>query len=759
MSRTALGLTLLVGALVVRTGRTPDPLPATAPPTEFSAERALAHNRIIAERPHPTGSEQHARVRAYIVAQLEALGLEPQLQSATAVGTRYPVAGRVVNVLARIPGRSPGGKAVLIAAHYDGVWAAPAAGDDGSSASALLETLRALRAGAPLDHDVIALFSDAEESGLLGAAAFVREHPWARDAEVVLDFEARGTEGRSVMFETGAGNLDVVRVLRTVPDVTAGSLLVTVYRSMPNDTDLSELALLGKPALNFAFVDGVERYHTAHDDIAHLSAGTLQHHGMQMLALARAFGNGPLPRPVTGDAIFFDAPLVGLVVYPESWALPIALLVTLLVAAVVVRAVRREAKWGRGMSLGLVGMLVATGVCGFMSLKIGAGLDALHAARGWDGAPSWRGVYAAALAVLAIAVAAAIWALVRRWAGALTLHAGALIAWTVLVILATLRVPGASYLFSIPVGAVALGVLTGGRGALAARWLATIVACAVLVPVTFTTGAYTLPLNGPGGIATGALVSMIAWLLAPHLETMRGDRRWRSAGLLALASLAVFAYGAATVRRSDRYPTVANLSHVTNIDADSAWLVAPLQTARDGSYAAEALGASRRTLRSVADADSAMRWLYDVRALSPAMAARGTPRTDAEAPEAAVIADSIVNDTRHLSVRFTAPRGTLSYAVHGAAFVRALSVDGRALDSARYRAVPKTLSVPFTAPPDSGFVVVLELPRDSTAELHLTATSPGLPAKPGVDVPARKAGVVPVQNGDVTIRYRRVRLP
>ena len=432
---TALGLTLLSGALIARSGSTPTPLPASAPLTEFSAERALVHDRSIAQRPHPSGSEDHARVREYIIAQLRALGLDPQLQEATAVGTRYPVAGHVVNVLARLPGRVPGGKAVLIAAHYDGVWASPAAGDDGSGSSALLETLRALRAGAPLEHDVIALFSDAEESGLLGAAAFVREHPWARDAEVILDFEARGTEGRSLMFETGTGNLDVARVLRTLPDVTAGSLLVTVYRSLSNDTDLSELVLLGKPALNFAFVDGVERYHTAHDDIAHLDPGTLQHHGVQMLALARAFGNGPLPRPATGDGIFFDAPFVGLVVYPESWAIPIALLVGLLVVVVVVRTVRPDPKWGSGLALGVAGMLVTTVVCGFVSPRIGAALGALHAAKGWDGAPSWRAVYAAAMALLALAASAAVWALVRRWAAAATLHAGALVVWTLLLVL------------------------------------------------------------------------------------------------------------------------------------------------------------------------------------------------------------------------------------------------------------------------------------------------------------------------------------
>ena len=128
-------------------------------------------------------------------------------------------------------------------------------------------------------HDVIVLFTDGEESDLLGAAAFVREHPWAKDVAMALNFEARGTTGRSLMFETGPGNLDAVRVLRTVPGVTAGSVFTTIYRTMPNDTDLSELALLGMPALNFAFGDGADRYHTSHDDIAHLDTGSLQHHG------------------------------------------------------------------------------------------------------------------------------------------------------------------------------------------------------------------------------------------------------------------------------------------------------------------------------------------------------------------------------------------------------------------------------------------------------------------------------------------------
>lgn len=722
------------------------------------------HAQAIAQRPHPPGSAEHTRVREYIVAQLTSLGLEPHLQETTAIGTRYPTVGHVVNILARVQGRTPGGKAVLIAAHYDGVWAAPAAGDDGGGVSALLEALRALRSGAPLEHDVIALFTDGEESGLLGAAAFVREHPWAKDVEVALNFEARGTTGRSMMFETGPGNLDVARVLSTLPDVTAGSLMVTVYRSLPNDTDLSEFSQLGKPALNFAFVDGVERYHTSHDDLKHLNAGSVQHHGMQMLALLRAFGNGPLPRPATADAIFFDAPFVGVVVYPESWGVPMAMIVVVIVVLLVARTVRRQPTWGRGMALGAAGMLLTTAISAFVSLRLGAGLDALHARMGWDGQPSWRAVYAAALALLALAGSASAWALARKWTTAATLHLGALSVWTLLVVITAVRLPGVSYLFAWPVGAVALAAWAERTGAASwlaviARWGATGIACSLLVPVIYSMGGYTLPLNGPGGAAVGALVPMLAWLLAPHLEALGGDRRWASAGLLAAASLAVLAYGAATVRCNAEYPSVLNLAYVTSVDADSAWLTGPISAAGGGPFAAAAFGPAPRTVQSPTGADSSMQWVFAATARTQGMVVRGTPRTITDGPEAAVVTDSTIGDARRVTVRVRAPSGTLSYLVRGPAFMRAMTVDGRALDTRRYRRVPPTMSLPFAAPPDSGFTMVIDFPRDSTAWLGLTAVMPGLVVIPGTRIPARPTDVVTAQNGDVTIRYRRFQLP
>jgi hypothetical protein len=309
----------------------------------------MEHVRAIAQKPHPTGTAEHERVRTYLVRALETIGLAPQIQETTGVGTHNTVAAHVWNVLARLPGRNANGPAVLLAAHYDGVPAGPAAGDDAAAVAALLETLRALRSGPPLAHDVIIIFTDGEEAGLTGSAAFTREHHWVRDVAVIFNFEGRGTSGPSLMFQTGSGNLDVIRALRQVPRAVSNSLIVTVFLNSPNDTDLSEFLLLDRPAMNFSFLDGLERNHTAAEDVAHLQPGSVQHHGDLALALARAFANGPLPRPRTGDAVFFTVPGFGLLFYSERLALRIAIVAVLLVIFTCLGLHRRERRWPRGV--------------------------------------------------------------------------------------------------------------------------------------------------------------------------------------------------------------------------------------------------------------------------------------------------------------------------------------------------------------------------------------------------------------------------
>ncbi|MDZ7612338.1 MAG: M28 family peptidase [Flavobacteriaceae bacterium] len=86
--------------------------------------------------------------------------------------------------------------------------------------------------------------SDAEEIGLLGAEAFVNHHPWAKEIKLVLNFEARGSGGPSFMLlETNQGNKNLIREFNaskpTYP--VANSLLYSIYKMLPNDTDLTAL--------------------------------------------------------------------------------------------------------------------------------------------------------------------------------------------------------------------------------------------------------------------------------------------------------------------------------------------------------------------------------------------------------------------------------------------------------------------------------------------------------------------------------------
>jgi peptidase M28-like protein len=732
--------------------RPPGAIPENAPPAAFSAERAMKHVVAIAQRPHPIGSAEHDRVRDYLVAQLSILGLEPQIQNATGVGTRSADAGRVQNILARITGGQSGGPAVLLVAHYDSVEAAPGAADDGAGIAAILETVRAVRAGVPLLHDIIVLFTDGEESGLLGAAAFVREHPWAKDVAMALNFEARGTAGRSLMFETGPGNLDAVRVLRTVPGVTAGSMFTTIYRTMLVDTDLSEL---GTPALNFAFGDGADRYHTSHDDVAHLNIGSLQHHGQQALALAHAFANGPLPRPRTGDAVFFELPGVGLVVYSEKWAMLLALVAAALAVVVIIRSRRESARFGRDVVLGgaaTIGAVVLSGAAAYLAGLI---IALLHTIVPWGGAPAWSPVYWAAVAMLSLAISTACYVAVRRRGSVAGLHAGALLIWTLLSLAAAVIAPGFSYLFIWPVLVVALAaLLAGGHDLLTAKGiamcLAALVTAALLIPIAYLIGAVFLGVTAAGGIVTAAIIALIAWLLVPLLEALCDGARWSTPFICAAAAIVLVGIGVLTVRTSDVHPVPSRLIYAIDADSSDAWLASRASAARANAW----------TRTALAPFAQGPEWIAHFFLGPTAVIAKRVPTLPLPQPAINILSDSTTSDARQLSLRVQGSAGTtaLGMRVTDAPVISA-AIDGRAIDTTRYRLHTREWTLWYWAPSDSGALLSLIVPAGSTPKLEVLACSLGIPTLAGVTILPRPANVVPVQSGDVTIVCRRVSIP
>src|SRR5205807_6225859 len=146
----------------------------------------------------------------YILKTLADTGLPAELQKTTAVSQSAGVAASVENIVARLQG-SGTGKSVLVVAHYDSVPLSLGASDDGAGVAVLLETARVLKALPQMKGDIAFLFTDGEEIGLLGAQAFIAEHPQPQNVGVVLNFEARGTNGPAILFETSNQNGSLMR--------------------------------------------------------------------------------------------------------------------------------------------------------------------------------------------------------------------------------------------------------------------------------------------------------------------------------------------------------------------------------------------------------------------------------------------------------------------------------------------------------------------------------------------------------------------
>lgn len=457
----SLALLAACALLAVYSLAPPAAVPAGAPTADFSSGRALKHLEVIAQRPHPAGTREHEAVRAYITGELSRAGLNPEV-----AGTAF-----VSNIVARLKGQG-GGKAVMLAAHYDTVPASPGAGDDGSAVAALLETARALREGGPLRNDVIFLFTDAEETGLNGAKAFVYTHPWAKDVGVVLNFEARGTRGPSLMFETsGASGWLVRHFAAAAPHPRASSLSDEMYKLLPNDTDLSIFKEAGFAGLNFAFIGGAENYHTPQDSLASLDERSLQHQGTYALALARRFGGADLDEPRGGAAVYFDLFGATVLSYPEGWVMPLALLAVVCFCGAAALGLRGGVLTFGGVAKGFAAALLVGMAALVLTSVVWAATGSLSkGARG-----DW---YTLALALVAAGTAGALYVWCAGRVRVAELLAGGLAWWALLTLLTGWLLPGGSYLFVWPVlfyvPALALALAGKGGGASASRvpaWL------------------------------------------------------------------------------------------------------------------------------------------------------------------------------------------------------------------------------------------------------------------------------------------------
>jgi len=460
----ALALGLIVWALayalvVQRAVPAPVRYAGSTPATDFSAERAQQTlERLLPDgEPHPLGTPAAAQLRVRLLLELRGLGLHAEERS-TFVSAPYAVCATPTNVLARLDpptGMPASGESILLACHYDSVACGPGVADDLMGVATLLECARALKEAGPVARPVIFLFTDGEEQGLLGAQAFVDSHPWRDEVGVVLNIEARGTSGPSLLFETGPDNAWLIELFAgACGHAVTTSLYYEAYRRLPNDTDFSVFKEAGYTGLNFANIENVGFYHTPRDSRSHLDPASMQDHGEHLLGMARALMGADLQGPPAGDAVYTHVFASGMMIWSVNLGRGLALFVLLWLGLSTRRALRSGVE-GRHIVRGALlwpAIVLATALAEFVTAWI---LSVLGVTSLMTGTILMRCL----LWTVGLSVGFAVAARFRARAGDAALALGTWIAWAFLALVCALLIPGVSYLFLLPAGVLAVGAL------------------------------------------------------------------------------------------------------------------------------------------------------------------------------------------------------------------------------------------------------------------------------------------------------------
>ncbi|SYX84279.1 M28 family peptidase [Paenibacillus alvei] len=539
----ALGIAVICIMLVLATlwsEQPPAPKGENAPIEQFSAERAMKHVRAIAQLPHPSGSLENERVRTYLVEQMELLGLQPNVNT-------YPWRGQfngisesfeLHNIIGVHKGTKPG-KALMLTAHYDSTPFGPGANDDAVGVAALLETARILQASPSMDRDIWFVLTDGEEKGLLGAEAFWFDNKVREQIGLVVNFEARGSRGPSIMFQSSRDNGKLISEFASFAvSPVSTSLLGDLYLTMPNETDLTVSLNAGIPGLNFGYIDGWDKYHSEQDTPDNVSMATLQHHGENALAAAKQFGSMDLEQLNGSDRVYFNW-FTMLLHYPASWSIPMSILIGIGWLFCIAVFFKKRTITLKGMALSFLltlGSIIASVVIAYLVF-----VGIMYIGSSEAGMPLQPASIPAqvnlAFVLIALLVHLVFTRLTRHRVNVLEMILTGMLFYFLLLIVVLGRIPGASYLFLLPllIHCIVIGCTLHKRNpiiVLQRPWVSLVFA---LAPLTLTTSLFHVLYTGmPLQITlfTTILCVLILTLLQPLMTSLTMVRASRSAKIV-----------------------------------------------------------------------------------------------------------------------------------------------------------------------------------------------------------------------------------
>jgi Zn-dependent M28 family amino/carboxypeptidase len=260
---------------------------------KFDSGRAYEHlRRQVGFGPRPSGSAALAQTRQYILNELKAAGIQAREDAWDATTPLGPV--RMVNVIATIPGRRT--DRIALATHYDTKlereFRFVGASDSASSTAAVLELGRILKTRSN-EFTVELLFFDGEEAVIdwyqnndntYGSRHYVET---AQKASALS-----GLKALVLLDMIGDRNLTIRRDSNSTPWLTdiiwaaAGRLGYRTYFLSEQTTILDDhlpFMKAGIPSVDIIDLD-YAAWHTAQDDLDHVSARSLQVVGDVVLA-------------------------------------------------------------------------------------------------------------------------------------------------------------------------------------------------------------------------------------------------------------------------------------------------------------------------------------------------------------------------------------------------------------------------------------------------------------------------------------------
>lgn len=270
--------------------------------TDYPAYKRMLDNlKDMTVVPHPSGSKELESVRTHILAQIREMGLEPIVETEVYTiediksglgaepGEENEIEDHIrneahfnkndelilKNILVKLDAPNTD-RGVLMMAHYDTEKGTPGAGDDMISVCALLEAMREQSKNTNLKNDIYFLFCDGEELGAFGSKAFVKSHPELKESiDLVINVDGRGNRGGVLMFESSAYNYDLMRYFKSANSrPLAFSFTSSLYRKMPNTTDMTSFLDAGYSGLNFTVAEGVESYGAMSDNYENFNPRT-----------------------------------------------------------------------------------------------------------------------------------------------------------------------------------------------------------------------------------------------------------------------------------------------------------------------------------------------------------------------------------------------------------------------------------------------------------------------------------------------------